>query len=123
MMASMKLSLHIPSLGADIMGEYDEKHGLAYFRGIPYASVSERWTHSKLRHDLPRSPFDATIFGPRCPQEAGAVLVSGGANDPTPGDHEFDCLNLNICVPRECLEQFQNGRTMRNVPVMFWIHG
>ncbi|KPI37534.1 Lipase 3 [Cyphellophora attinorum] len=118
----MSATLYAPSLRSQLIGEYDERHDLAYFRGIPYATIKQRWTHSTILHELPNK-FNAEKFGPRCPQEEGAVLVSGGMNDPTPGDSEFDCLNLNICVPRECLEQFQNGHRKRKVPVMFWIHG
>ena len=118
----MKITQYFPSLQSDITGEYDEDNGLAYFRGIPYASVNKRWTHSKLLQSL-ESPFDATQYGPRCVQEEGEVLVSGGTNDPTPGDDEFNCLNLNIAVPRECLQQFENGHTKTKIPVMFWIHG
>jgi len=121
-LAKMKIKQHFQSLQSDIVGEYDEVHELAYFRGVPYATVRQRWTHSQVQHRL-ESPFDATQFGPRCVQEEGMVLVSGGSNDPTPGDDEFKCLNLNITVPRECLQQFENGRTKSKVPVMFWIHG
>ena len=118
----MKVTQYLPSLRSEVAAEYDEEHGLAYFRGMPYASVKQRWTHSEILHRLP-DKFDATQFGPRCTQKTGQVLVSGGTNDPTPGDHEFDCLNLNITVPRECLRQFENGHTRSKVPVMFWIHG
>jgi carboxylesterase type B len=88
----MKITQHFPSLQAEITGEYDDTYDLAYFRGVPYATVNKRWTHSQIRHSL-ESPFDATEFGPRCVQEEGEVLVSGGFNDPTPGDDEFKCLN------------------------------
>jgi carboxylesterase type B len=118
----MKIKQYYPSLQSEIISEYDEAHGLAYFRGIPYATVNKRWTHSQ-RQDSLESPFEATKFGPRCVQEEGEVLVSGGTNDPTPGDDEFKCLNLNITVPKECLQQFQNGHTHTMLPVMFWIHG
>lgn len=118
----MKISQFFPSLQSDIAAEYDEDRGLAYFRGIPYATVKERWTHSEVLHAL-QSPFDATDFGPRCVQQVGQVLVSGGTNDPTPGDDEFNCLNLNITVPKECLQQFENGHTQSKIPVMFWVSG
>jgi carboxylesterase type B len=118
----MKATQYLPSLQSEITGEYDEIYGLAYFRGIPYATVDKRWTHSQTQHSLPSS-FDATKYGPRCVQEEGEVLVSGGTNDPTPGDDEFKCLNLNITVPKECLPQSENGKTKTMIPVMFWIHG
>jgi carboxylesterase type B len=118
----MKTALYSPSLQSEIVGEYDEANGLVFFRGIPYATVDKRWTHSRVRHTLP-SQFDATKFGPRCVQEEGEVLVSGGSNDPTPGDDEFDCLNMNITVPKECLSRSEDGGSPTKVPVMFWIHG
>lgn len=118
----MKVKQYIPSLASEVTGEYDERHGLVYFRGIPYATCRQRWTHSEVLESL-SNPFDATEFGPRCVQEEGQVLVSGGTNDPTPGDDEFDCLNLNITVPEECMRQIKNGYTSKKVPVMFWIHG
>jgi len=117
-----KINHHAPSLHSDIVGKLDEDAGLALFRGIPYASVEKRWTHSRTSHSL-NSPFDATEFGPRCVQKTGPVLVSGGVNDPVPGDDEFKCLNLNICVPEEALPTHQGDITGSKLPVMVWIHG
>jgi carboxylesterase type B len=118
----MTAALYSPSLQSELMGEYDETDGLVFFRGIPYATVSKRWTHSRVQNSLP-SQFDATKFGSRCVQEAGEVLVSGGSNDPTPGDDEFDCLNMNITVPKECLSYSERVDARKKIPVMFWIHG
>jgi carboxylesterase type B len=119
----MKINHHLRTLGAEIIGELDEDAGLALFRGIPYACVEKRWTHSRTTHSLP-SPFDATEYGPRCVQGDGPVLVSGGVTDPVPGDDEFKCLNLNITVPKESLPVPNvDGSTRSLLPVMFWIHG
>jgi carboxylesterase type B len=119
----MKFPLYVPSLDSEVVGEYDAAHELAYFSGIPYATVTKRWTHSKPNHTL-CNPFDATKYGPRCIQpDDGLVLVTGGISDGRPGDDEFKCLNMNIAVPRERLEQFENGATKKNLPVMVWIHG
>jgi len=115
-----KIKHNLPSLNAEIVGELDEEYGLALFRGIPFASVEKRWTHSRTKHSLD-SPFDATEFGPRCVQAHGEVLVSGGVNDPVPGDDEFKCLNLNITVPQRSLPGA--GKQSGPLPVMFWIHG
>ncbi len=104
------------SLNASLTGEVRE--GIACFRGIPYATLEKRWTHSQTKHSLEsESPFDATKNGLRCPQEDGPVLVTGGVVDPTPGDDEFKCLNLNVVVPEEAL------KTKSALPVMVWIHG
>ena len=105
---------HVPSLDASLIGEVEEE--IACFRGIPYATLNRRWTHSRTRHSL-ESVFDATKYGPRCPQGNGQVLVTGGVNDPTPGDDEYKCLNLNVAVPRDALT------TTSDLPVMVWIHG
>lgn len=106
-----------PSLGADVVGL--EENDLALFRGITFASVSERWTHSVTRHSLDTDLFDATKFGPRCCQAGGLVMISGGVNDPTPGDDEFHCLNLNIATYTANIGDNSKGL----LPVLVWIHG
>ena len=118
----MKIQHLAPSLNAALTGELDEEAELALFRGIPYASVQKRWTHSHTTHSLP-TPFDATEYGPRCVQAEGPVLVSGGVTDPVPGDDEFNCLNLNIAVPKDAIlgDRGDGGKSL--LPVMFWIHG
>lgn len=115
-----KIKHNLPSLKAEIIGELDEEYDLALFRGIPFASVEKRWTHSRTNHSLD-NPFDATEFGPRCVQGYGEVFVSGGINDPVPGDDEFKCLNLNITVPHKSLPGASKQSGL--LPVMFWIHG
>jgi len=111
---STNIQHQVPSLDASLIGEVEE--GIACFRGVPYATLDKRWTHSQTRHSL-QSPFDATKYGPRCPQGEGQVLVTGGVNDPIPGDDEFKCLNLNVAVPQEAL------KANTALPVMVWIHG
>lgn len=117
-----KIHHHSPTLQSNVVGELHQDAGLALFRGIPYASVEKRWTHSRTRHSL-NPTFDATEFGPRCVQRTGPVLISEGVNDPVPGDDEFKCLNLNICVPEEALPAHQDGRTGSKLPVTVCIHG
>ena len=121
-MSIKRIHHDLPSLKAKITGELDDAAGLALFRGIPYASVAKRWTHSHTRHFFD-SAFNATGYGPRCVQGDGPVMVSGGANDATPGDDEFKCLNLNITVPSDVLLDPGNIKTIGLLPVMFWIHG
>ena len=119
---TQKIHHHVPTLKAKLIGELDQDAGLACFRGIPYASVEKRWTQSCTIHFL-ESPFDATEFGPRCCQGNGPVLVSGGVNDPTPGDDEVKCLNLNITVSKEALPEHESDQASSKLPVMVWIHG
>jgi carboxylesterase type B len=113
-----RISLIAPSLDSELVGTLDSEQNIALFRGIPYATLTKRWTHSKTRNKL-ESPFDATRLGYRCSQLSGMVLVSGGINDPLPGDDEFKCLNLNIAVPKESL----GAQGPKSLPVMVWIHG
>jgi carboxylesterase type B len=113
-----KVSITAPSLGANIVGSLDQENNVALFRGIPFASVNKRWTHSETLHSLDND-FDATKLGHRCSQLSGMVLVSGGTNDPLPGDDEFKCLNLNVAVPKEALY----APDSKPLPVMVWIHG
>lgn len=115
------LTHSILSLKTSITGELDKEGQITNFRGIPYGTVSERWTHSTVLDTLPEN-FNATDFGPRCVQKHGDVLVTGGETDPTPGDDEFKCLNLNITVPTDYLPGRQGGKNVL-LPVMVWIHG
>lgn len=118
----MKITRDAPSLQTKITGDLDQKAGLVCFRGLPYAEVRARWTHSIIKNNLNGDLFDATHFGPRCPQRSGAVLVSGGVADPSPGDDEFRCLNLNITTPVEAVPTPEDPQN-RLLPVMVWIHG
>ncbi|KAJ5772461.1 hypothetical protein N7520_002990 [Penicillium odoratum] len=116
------ITSNAPSLHAKITGELDQNAGLALYRGVTYASVSARWTHSVVKHTLDGNIMDATQFGPRCPQRTRAVLVSGGVADPSAGDDEFRCLNLNITTPIEAVLT-QDKPQGPLLPVMVWIHG
>ncbi|KAJ5899620.1 hypothetical protein N7495_004364 [Penicillium taxi] len=112
------VSLNALSLGAHITGRLEKESDIALFQGIPYATVNKRWTHSETRHSLDKD-FDATKHGYRCSQPNRTVLVTGGTPDPSPGDDEFRCLNLNIAVPTTAL----NNTTSKPLPVLVWIHG
>ncbi|CZR59010.1 uncharacterized protein PAC_08902 [Phialocephala subalpina] len=118
-MTIQKLHYKVPSLNAELIGELDDD--LTLFRGIPFATVTKRWTHSEVRNTLP-SPFDATNFGPRCIQIESAYAPPGGNIDVAAVDHEFDCLHLNITVPTEALESPSNN-SFPLLPVMVWVHG
>lgn len=111
-----------PTLGAELLGLQDGDAGLAIFRGIPFASVIKRWTQSCTQNTLP-SPFDATKWGPQCPQPPHQSIVPVNLPNPTPGDDEFKCLNLNIVVPEESLPNRRAGQTPILLPVMVWVHG
>ncbi|KUJ20099.1 alpha/beta-hydrolase [Mollisia scopiformis] len=118
-MTIQTIHYQVPSLSAELIGELDDD--LTLFRGIPYATVTKRWTHSEVLNTL-ESPFDATTFGPRCIQIESPSVAVGGNLHGNPYDHEFGCLNLNITVPTKTLESPSNN-LFPLLPVMVWIHG
>ncbi|KAE9370473.1 alpha/beta-hydrolase [Stipitochalara longipes BDJ] len=117
-----KIQHHCSTLGADLVAEEDVESGIAFFRGIPYASVTKRWTQSSVLHSLPPA-FDATKFGPICPQPAHSSLIQMDLPNPIVESDEFKCLNLNVTVPFEAL--LAEGQELRSshLPVMVWVHG
>src|SRR5206468_604950 len=81
------------------------------FLGIPYAAApigDLRWRPPQ-EHARWNGVFDATAFGPHCPQ----VATPYG----TPSTSE-DCLFLNVFTPVKT-----NPGRPHLLPVMFWIHG
>lgn len=88
-------------------------HGIAAFKGIPYAQS----TAGRNRFLLPQplKPWagvrEATRLGPPCPQVNPDFPVW---LDPMPGNE--DCLVLNVWSPEQ-------ARPASKLPVMFWIHG
>jgi carboxylesterase type B len=109
------------TLGANLVAEEDVDSGITNFRGIPYASVTKRWTQSSVQHSLP-TPFDATKFGPKCPQPAHSSLIQVALPTPVVESDELKCLNLNVTVPSEALLKTQQGNGLP-LPVMVWVHG
>lgn len=113
---------HCSTLGADLVAEESVDSGIMSFRGIPYASVSKRWTQSCVQHSLP-SAFDATKFGPKCPQPPHLSIIQVATPAPIVELHEFKCLNLNITVPSEVLQEREDNGSASLLPVMVWVHG
>ena len=90
-----------------------EAHGVAVFRGIPYAEAPT----GPLRFAAPErrahfaEPFDATSWG------ATPLRKSPGFDIPEPVVPGDDILNLNVFAPAHAL----NGGAA--LPVLVWIHG
>lgn len=82
--------------------------GVRSFLGIPFAEPPV----GPLRFAPPvakgawTEPFDASTFGPACPQGAGL--------GPVPTDQDEDCLTVNVWTPDPAPD---------NAPVMLFIHG
>jgi carboxylesterase type B len=108
-----------PSLGK-IKGLLLENDTIEQFRGIPFGNIPTRWADPVLlRGKLSQESFDATRFGPSCPQGAGgqefdASLVGDmQLQAEIVMQDEASCLNLVITRPRGLAVGTE-------VPVMVW---
>lgn len=106
--------------GSIIGLQYDSK--ARRYAGIPYALPpvgNLRWrkpqplpvNYTYASHD--GKPFDATEFGPICPQAAYMTAKKNGTPEEAFGE---DCLRLNIWTPVKPTEG-------KKWPVMLWLHG
>ena len=64
----MNVIVEVPTQTAErtiqqVVGQKSWMADVEEFRGIPYADVSTRWTHSTVRRKLPSDQFDATKIG------------------------------------------------------------
>ncbi|KAJ4359846.1 uncharacterized protein N0V89_000402 [Didymosphaeria variabile] len=93
------------------------------FRGIPYATLSKRWTRSCLKTTWEPGVLDATQYGPSCPNPSfdmdpsdpdPMVPVPAAAHHTWPLTDERHALVLNITAP---------PTTDKPLPVFVYIHG
>jgi len=85
-----------------------DRDGIVDFRGVPYAIPpleQMRWTQPLVKLNFEGQTYDFTDFGDACAQHHHADGTSE------------DCLNINISVPRDALEE---GRL---VPIIYVVHG
>lgn len=93
------------------------------FRAIPYATIPGRFKQSELRENLQGHSRQFTAQGPACPHSFSLEDVHSGGRHPLQESietSEFDCLALDVNVPRSHLEY---GREIAKLPVMTYIHG
>lgn len=91
-----------------------------HYRGIPYATVSERFAEPCLAKDWLQTTGSFREYGAVCPQPAFPFDESMGLpksdEQATPvTQNEFTCCNLNVTCPT----LVSSGRC----PVYIWIHG
>ncbi|MFA5182491.1 MAG: carboxylesterase/lipase family protein [Syntrophales bacterium] len=90
-----------------------QEHGVAVFRGIPYAAPpvgNLRWQPPQPVQSW-QGVRSAASFGPACPQPEVSELEGGGDL----GKLAEDCLYLNIWKPV--------NPPAKKLPVLVWIHG
>lgn len=105
------------------------------FRNLKYASIPARYKDSlpdvalRVGQD---GVYDATRFGPSCPQRRGGqawdLTLIGNLTLPceqgqgtTEEMDEFNCLHVNVTVPKSALKAHK--RNASSLPVLVWVHG
>lgn len=100
-----------------VVGFVEPKGNMAWL-GVPYAQPPV----GALRWKAPRpakpwsGTFEATKFGPLCPQLNGPLAATDATSDVAGSE---DCLTLNIYAPAFSADEAARAKR----PVMFWIHG
>ena len=136
--SSDQTPVHHPTLNCRLVGKSSQN--VIEYRGLKYASIPGRWKESTLLDSLPTDPsqndiHDATKFGPSCPQNRAAqawdlTLVGDAVLPCEQGQgkeevmNEFECLHLNVVVPRQSQESVKIGKQKSGeLPVFVWVHG
>ncbi|KAF2154730.1 carboxylesterase [Myriangium duriaei CBS 260.36] len=96
-----------------------ESEYMYHFRGIPYGTVTQRFTNPVMKSTFDGEEVDCTRYGPRCPQiklDIGYLLREPeGQIFHSETEDEFACLNLDVAIPK-------TKRTYK-LPVFLWVHG
>ncbi|KAI8346056.1 Carboxylesterase [Mortierella sp. GBAus27b] len=115
-MATNTIEINIPNYGI-LRGSVDQEREIAVFRDVPYAVIPERW-RAAVKPQPWKDVRDATEQGPICPQRKSGYPVFLLCKAHNAKHDEEHCLNLNIFVP---LQSLQEGADP--IPVMTWVHG
>jgi hypothetical protein len=129
MMASVTLDNHLEdythSLEKTQLRGFRSKQNILNFLNIPYAKATVRFMPAApmTLQNLP-SPYNATKYGPRCPQAAGTLHLAmkhlfEKVSLVEQLSEETTCLNLNIYTPPGALSDASSP----SLPVFVWIHG
>ena len=91
------------TLDSELCGVRDHRFDgkVHHYRGIPYASVSERFAKPVLATNWRERGPDFKEYGPRCPQPAlnveSSMCVPAHIEQNGPAaEDEFACCNLNV---------------------------
>ncbi|CAO2656928.1 Nn.00g057310.m01.CDS01 [Neocucurbitaria sp. VM-36] len=122
-----------PSLKCQLRGI--PSASVVQFRNLKYASIPARYKEPILSDSLAVDSdgvFNATRFGPSCPHLRGAqawdLTLLGDITLPceqgqgkTERMDEFECLHLNVTVPKFSSSRRRTSRL--GLPVFVWVHG
>ncbi|RDW57295.1 carboxylic ester hydrolase-29 [Coleophoma crateriformis] len=112
------VELDVPSLGKITGLTYND--ATCQYLGIQYGEIPGRFRRPQPAKPWKDGKYDGTRLGPYCPQPPRDFYPIPSASRPwldMPSTDEFNCLNLNISVPRKPAE---NGKLL---PVMVFLHG
>jgi carboxylesterase type B len=108
-------------------------HNVLHFRGIPYATIPERFAKPVLATAWREHCPNFTDYGAQCPQPAfpvesimGIPPNVGERKEPDGADIKFDeftCCNLNVTCPEIRGATASAARSPSKWPVYVWIHG
>ncbi|KAF2791831.1 alpha/beta-hydrolase [Melanomma pulvis-pyrius CBS 109.77] len=126
-----------PTLNCNLLGK--PSSSTIQYRGLQYATIPSRFQESlPLNTLLPNRTvqgvevYDATNFGPSCPQKRGAqawdltltgndiVLEMEVGQGESERMDERGCLHVNVTVPKSVDGR---GREEGPLPVFVWVHG
>lgn len=109
-------------LRTKLKGVVDPRYNdqVIHFRGIPYATIAQRFAKPKLTKTFPGDATEYTNFGPRCPQidfdtRDFMQIPKTIATDEPQAEDELQCTNLNITCP--------TSTSATKLPVFLWIYG
>jgi len=133
-MASPDHTLVHPTLGHSLRGKSTATS--VQFRNLKYARIPARYQDSIADDTLipgQDGVFDATQFGPSCPQKCGAqtwdlafvgdvTLPCEHGQGETEKMDEFECLHVNVTTPTSFLDR-PDSQGYRILPVFVWVHG
>jgi carboxylesterase type B len=114
-----------PTLGSMTGIILPETPEVVKFRAIPFATIPGRFKKSILRKSLNGTSRTFTKPGYACPHTFNMSDPNGGGAYPGEAPvltNEFECLILEVNVPRSHLESLQKGGA-EQLPVMTYIYG
>lgn len=132
-MASSDFSIEHPTLKCTLRGK--TSNTAVQFRNLKYASIPARFRDSIPNSTLkPGSDgvYDATKFGPSCPQKRGAqawdLTLVGNVSLPCEDGQgksetmdDLECLHVNVTVPKSVAQRTEGNE--KGLPVFVWVHG